>query len=140
MYWQCLQSQGGIRCKARLTTTLAPNLFVVKSSNHTHACCFQKPHQSNKRKIDSTSFMPAKRAKLSPSAPPPPETPAQPPPPPPVPRTFTTRKGAIGLRVDGHSYIKKLVRKRDKTHVWICNQNKCSAQLETTSSYKILKF
>ena len=81
----------------------------------------------------------SRSAKLSPSAPPPPETPAQPPPSP-LPRTFTMRQGGIGIRVDGHSYVKKLVRKRDKAHVWICNQNKCTAQLETTSCYKILKF
>ena len=73
LFWQCIESRCGKRCKGRLVTTNAPDLIVVKSSGHSLVCCFQRssddPHSaetpSRNRKKSSPEHQPAKRTRLT---------------------------------------------------------------------------
>ena len=48
-------------------------------------------------------------------------------------KTFTTRQGDIGVKVDGNSYRKRKVRKRDNVHIilWLFCIKQCHAVVET---------
>ena len=106
--------------------------LVVKSSGHSLACCFQRssddPHSaetpSRKRKKSSPEHQPAKCTRLTDNS-----TSVT---------TYRNRNGGTGVILNGQSYKKKKIRKKDNVHIWICNQPKWNATIETTGNYNLI--